>query len=128
MNDNSPACPASQVKFTTSENTTLGKIKIPGVPGREKRTRHVEILIPCTNYRELRQTVRETSFLRVWQGILITQSPDAKGMLLLVFYTVGRHLRRLPLCDVQGLVQYLVPYLVNSVFCQNKHHTHFTCT
>ena len=107
---------------------TLGKIKVSGVPGRGKPARHVEILISCMNYRDLRKTVRKTSFLRVWQGSLFTQSSDAKGMLLLVFYMVGRHLRRLPLCDVQGLVQSLAPHLVSPVLCQKKNHPHFTCT
>ena len=99
---------------------TLGKIKVSGVSGKEEPVRHVEILIPCPNYRELRKTVRDTSFLRGWQGFLIAQSSDAKGMLLLVLYIVGRHLRRLPLCDVQGLVHYLVPYLVSFALCQKK--------
>ena len=79
---------------------TLGKIKVSGVPSRGKPARHMGILIPNTDYQYWRETVRETSFLRVWQGSLIAQSSEANGMLLLVLYVAGRHSRRLPLFDV----------------------------
>ncbi len=95
-------------------------MKVSGVSGRKKRTRHVGILISVMNYQYMQKTVRKTSFWRVWQGFLIAQSSEAKGMFLLVLYVAGRHLRRLPLCDVQSLIQYPVPYRVSPALWQKK--------
>ena len=96
---------------------TLGKIKVSGVSGRGKRTHHVGILIPVTNSQNMQKTITKTSFLRVWQGFLIAESSEANGTWLLVLYVAGRHLRHLPLCDVQGLIQSLVPYLGSPAPC-----------
>ena len=52
--------------------------------------------------------------------MLIAQSSEANGTWVLVWYVAVRHLRRLPLCNVQGLIQPLVPYLVSPTLWRKK--------